>query len=70
MSLAQAMGGIAGNLAVPPLAARLTTGWGFVLVAGVVLLGAAASLRLPSATVALPEPEGIPADVVPGTAGP
>ena len=70
MSLAQALGGIAGNLAVPPLAARLTTGWGFVLVAGVVLLGAAASLRLPSVTVALPEHDGIPADVVPGTTGP
>jgi hypothetical protein len=70
MSLAQALGGIAGNLAVPPLAARLTTGWGFVLVGGVVVLGAAASLRLPAATVALPEHDGVPVDVVPGTTGP
>jgi hypothetical protein len=71
MSLAQALGGITGNLAVPRIAAGLSTGAGFLVVAAVVLLGAGASLRLPSATVALPEHDGIPADVVvPGTTGP
>jgi MFS family permease len=54
MSLAQALGGIAGNLAIPPLAAALSTGSGFVAVAGVVLLGALACLRLPRTTVAVP----------------
>jgi MFS family permease len=55
MSLAQALGGIVGNLAVPALAAAVGTGAGFVAVAGVVLLGAGACLRLPRATVAIPE---------------
>jgi MFS family permease len=55
MSLAQAVGGIAGNLAVPPLAAALSTGTGFLAVAGVVLVGAFACLRLPRTTVAAPE---------------
>jgi MFS family permease len=54
MSLAQALGGIAGNLAVPPLAASLNTGAGFVAVAGVVLLGAMACLRLPRKTAPVP----------------
>jgi dipeptide/tripeptide permease len=51
MSLAQALGGIAGNLAVPPLAAALGTDAAFLAVAVVVLLGVAACLRLPRATV-------------------
>jgi MFS family permease len=55
MSLAQALGGIAGNLAIPPLAAALSTGAGFVAIAVVVLLGALACLRLPRATIAIPE---------------
>jgi dipeptide/tripeptide permease len=54
MSLAQALGGIAGNLAVPPLAAALGTDAAFLAVAVVVLLGAAACLRLPRATVPVP----------------
>jgi hypothetical protein len=54
MSLAQALGGIVGNLAVPPLAAALGAGAGFVGVALVVLLGAVACLRLPRATVVVP----------------
>jgi len=54
MSLAQALGGIAGNLGVPPLAARLHVGAGFVVIAGVVLLGGVAALGLPRSTVALP----------------
>lgn len=53
MSLAQALGGIVGNLAVPPLSASLSTGAGFVAVAGVVLLGGVACLRLPRTTVAV-----------------
>ena len=51
MSLAMALGGIVGNLAVPPLAAAISTEAGFLAVAVVVLLGAAACLRLPRATV-------------------
>ncbi|TFV90473.1 MFS transporter [Blastococcus sp. CT_GayMR16] len=51
MSLAMALGGILGNLAVPPLAAALGTGAGFLAVAVVVLLGAVACLALPRATV-------------------
>jgi hypothetical protein len=54
MSLAMALGGILGNLAVPPLAEVLGTGGGFLVVAVVVLLGAVACLRLPRATVAEP----------------
>jgi MFS family permease len=54
MSLAQALGGIVGNLAVPRLAASLTIGSGFLLVAGVVLLGGAACVGLPRSTVAVP----------------
>ena len=61
MSLAQALGGVAGNLAVPPLAASLDTGAGFVAVAGVVLLGGLACLGLPRSTLA---PEASPVGVV------
>jgi hypothetical protein len=53
MSLAQALGGILGNLAIPPLAAAFGTGVAFSVVAGLVLLGAVACLRLPRATVAV-----------------
>lgn len=56
MSLAQALGGVIGNLAVPPLAAAFGTGPAFCAVGGVVLLGAVACLRLPRATVAVPVP--------------
>jgi hypothetical protein len=58
MSLALALGGILGNLTVPRLAAASSTGAGFVAVAVVVLLGAAACLRLPRTTVA-PEGAGV-----------
>jgi hypothetical protein len=54
MSLAMALGGILGNLAVPPLAAAVSTEAGFLAVAVVVLLGAVACLRLPRTTVAVP----------------
>ena len=54
MSLAMALGGILGNLAVPPLAAAVSTETGFLAVAVVVLLGAVACLRLPRTTVAEP----------------
>jgi MFS family permease len=54
MSLAMALGGILGNLAVPPLAAAVSTEAGFLAVAVVVLLGAVACLRLPRTTVAEP----------------
>jgi hypothetical protein len=54
MSLAQALGGIAGNLAVPHVVAGLDTGAGFVVVGGVVLLGGLACLRLPRSTVLVP----------------
>jgi hypothetical protein len=53
MSLAQALGGIAGNLAVPRVAS-VSTGAGFLVVAGVVLLGGVACLGLPRTTVAVP----------------
>ena len=56
MSLAQALGGVAGNLAVPALAAALGTGAAFLGVAGVVLAGALACLRLPRRTIAVPVP--------------
>ncbi|MGY1846696.1 MULTISPECIES: MFS transporter [unclassified Blastococcus] len=52
MSLALALGGIAGNLTVPPLAAATSTGTGFLVVAGVVALGLLGCLRLPRSTVA------------------
>jgi hypothetical protein len=55
MSLAQALGGIVGNLAVPRLAAATSIGAGYLAVAAVVLLGALAGLGLPRATVAVPE---------------
>ena len=47
MSLAMALGGIVGNLAVPPLAAAVSMDAAFLAVAVVVLLAAAACLRLP-----------------------
>jgi MFS family permease len=56
MSLAMALGGILGNLGFPPLAAVLGTGAGFLAVAVVVLLGAAACLGLPRTTVEPIEP--------------
>ena len=64
MSLALALGGIVGNLAVPPLAAALGTGAAFLAVAVVVLLGAVACLRLPRATVAPADAEAAPLGVV------
>jgi len=54
MSLAQALGGIAGNLAVPRVAAPGSIGAGFLVVAGVVVLGGLACLGLPRSTVAVP----------------
>jgi hypothetical protein len=54
MSLAQALGGIAGNLAVPRVAAAVSTGAGFLVVAGVVVLGGVACFWLPCATAAVP----------------
>jgi MFS family permease len=63
MSLAMALGGILGNLAVPPLAAAVSTEAGFGAVAVVVLLGAVACLRLPRTTVAEPvEPSAVEQD--------
>ena len=59
MSLAQALGGILGNLTIPPLAAAFGTGAAFSAVAGAVLLGAVACAWLPRATVALPVPEDL-----------
>jgi hypothetical protein len=65
MSLAQALGGIAGNLAVPRVAAAVSTGAGFLVVAGVVLLGGVACLRLPRSTAAVPtDAEAAPLGVV------
>ncbi|MGY2083107.1 MFS transporter [Blastococcus sp. SYSU DS0539] len=52
MSLALALGGIVGNLTVPPLAAATSTATGFLVVAGVVALGLLGCLRLPRSTVA------------------
>jgi Major Facilitator Superfamily len=49
MSLAMALGGILGNSVVPWLAEGLSTDAAFLVVAGVVLLSAAACLRLPRA---------------------
>jgi len=57
MSLAMALGGILGNSVVPWLADGLGTDAAFLTVAAVVLLSAAACLRLPRpAPVELPEP--------------
>jgi MFS family permease len=64
MSLAMALGGIVGNLTVPPLAAAFTTGTAFAAVAVVVLLGAVACLRLPRATVTAPTETEAPLGVV------
>ena len=64
MSLAMALGGIVGNLTVPPLAAALNTAAGFLAVAVVVLLGAVACLRLPRTTVAPVDAEAAPLGVV------
>ena len=64
MSLAMALGGIVGNLAVPPLAAAVNTGAGFLAVAVVVLVGAVACLRLPRTTVAAEDAEAAPLGVV------
>jgi MFS family permease len=50
MSLAVALGGIIGNLVVPPLAASVSTDAAFLAVAGVVLIAAVACLRLPRTT--------------------
>jgi hypothetical protein len=47
MSLAMALGGIVGNLTVPPLAAAVGIDAAFLAVAAVVLLAAVACLRLP-----------------------
>jgi MFS family permease len=57
MSLALALGGIVGNLTIPRLASASSTDAAFLVVAGVVLLGAVACLRLPRATVAVPLPD-------------
>ena len=54
MSLALALGGIVGNLTIPPLAAASTTGVAFLAVAGVVLLGAVACLGLPRTSTPVP----------------
>ena len=64
MSLAMALGGILGNLAVPPLAAAVSTEAGFLAVGVVVLLGAVACLRLPRTTVAPTDAEAAPLGVV------
>ena len=47
MSLAMALGGIAGNLVIPVLATAVSVDAAFLLVGVVVLLSAAACLRLP-----------------------
>ena len=64
MSLAMALGGIVGNLTIPPLAAALGTAAGFLAVAAVVLLGAVACLRLPRTTVVAVDAEVAPLGVV------
>jgi MFS family permease len=64
MSLAMALGGILGNLAVPPLAAAVSTEAGFLAVGVVVLLGAVACLWLPRATVAAADSEAAPLGAV------
>jgi hypothetical protein len=50
MSLAMALGGILGNLVVPGLAQAASVEVALLAVAGVVLLGAVASVRLPHST--------------------
>ncbi len=50
MSLAMALGGILGNLVVPGLARAVSVEGALLAVAGVVLLGAVACLRLPHST--------------------
>ncbi|WP_347059125.1 MFS transporter [Blastococcus sp. HT6-30] len=50
MSLAMALGGIVGNLTVPPLVAAAGLEAGFVAVAAVVALGVLGCLRLPRST--------------------
>lgn len=50
MSLAMALGGILGNLAIPGLADVVSLEAAFLAVAGVVLLGGVACLRLPHTT--------------------
>lgn len=64
MSLAMALGGILGNLAVPPLAAAVSTEAGFLAVGVVVLLGAVACLRLPRTTVATADAGAAPVGAV------
>jgi MFS family permease len=64
MSLAMALGGILGNLAVPPLAAAVSTEAGFLAVGVVVLLGAGASLQLPRTTVATADVDAAPLGAV------
>jgi hypothetical protein len=64
MSLALALGGILGNLTIPPLAAVLSTGAAFAAVAVVLLLGAVACLRLPRTTVAPEDAEVAPLGAV------
>ncbi len=68
MSLAMALGGILGNLAIPGLASGVSPDAAFLLVAGVVLVGAVACLGLPR--IAVPDavvPEE-PLEPVPGAA--
>ena len=69
MSLAMALGGILGNLAVPPLAAAVSTEAGFLAVGVVVLLGAVACLWLPTTTVAEPSADDLEetSDLLPGS---
>jgi hypothetical protein len=50
MSLAMALGGILGNTVIPALAEGVSTDAAFLAVAGVVLVSAAACLRLPRTT--------------------
>jgi hypothetical protein len=64
MSLAMALGGIVGNLTIPPLAAATSTQTGFAAVGVVVLLGAVACLRLPRTTVAPQDADAAPLGVV------
>jgi hypothetical protein len=64
MSLAMALGGILGNLTIPPLAAVLNAGAAFAAVAVVVLLGGVACLRLPRTTGAPEDAEIAPVGVV------
>jgi len=64
MSLAMALGGIAGNLFVPVVASRVSADAAFGLVAVVVLLSAAVCLRLPRTTVAPEDSDVAPLGVV------